>query len=106
MQPSIGQKFRGEIARRSPNYLIWTLSPEASAQRRRRPKRWNLLLQVSSQPVLKSFVPEPAILRLADPVAFIGEDEQLGGHVLALQLREELQGLRIGDAIIHFSGDD
>src|ERR1700688_2039104 len=88
----------------------WLRQPILKFRPARAQVRWpqrpsSQLVQVSSQPIQESFVPELAVLRLSDPVAFIGENEQLGGHGLALQGREELQRLRVGNAIIHFTSN-
>ena len=50
-----------------------------------RPRDTGSLLQVSIQPIKDGLVPELTVLRLQDPVTFIGKNQEFGGNALALE---------------------
>src|ERR1039457_323469 len=58
------------------------------------------LLQPLVDPSQERAIPQNRVLRLQNPVAFVGEEQQFRRHVLHLKRREELQPLRIRDAKI------
>src|ERR1051326_6434181 len=66
----------------------------------------NSLFNPGIDPIQKGLVPQQAVLRLQDPVAFIGKEKELGRHFLQLQRGEEFQALRIRHAKILFAVDD
>src|SRR5262245_37505568 len=63
-------------------------------------------LQPLIEPVEHGLVPKLAVLRLQNPVAFVGVVEQLRRHALALQGREELQPFADRHAVIHLAVND
>src|SRR5579864_4388613 len=58
------------------------------------------LFRVGIDPVKEGLVPEQAVLRLEDPVAFVGENDQARRNLLHLQRGEQLQALAVGHAKI------
>src|SRR5829696_3815281 len=56
--------------------------------------------QVLPEPALDLPPPEPLVLRLADPVALVGEDHHAAGHVLPLQRGEERDALVVRNAVV------
>src|SRR5579863_8719918 len=57
-------------------------------------------------PVEERLVPERAVLRFQNPVAFIGENQQLGRDLTHLERGVKLEALRVGDAEIQLAVDD
>jgi hypothetical protein len=56
-----------------------------------RPAHARHLFQVKREPIEERFVPELRILRLKNPVSFIGENHELGRDLLALKRIEKFQ---------------
>src|SRR5512135_1402281 len=79
----------------------WRCGP--GRERRSRPR---LGLQVFLKPVLNLAPPQALILRLADPVAFVGEDDEAAGDVHALQRGEHRQVFRIRNSVIELAASD
>src|SRR6266851_9123533 len=69
-------------------------------------ERTNSSFYVYSNPIEECFVPELAVQRLQNPVAFIRKYHQLRRHSLALERIEEFQRLRVRDAKILFTRDN
>jgi hypothetical protein len=65
-----------------------------------------LLLEPLVDPVIDGLVPEPAVLRLEHPVAFVGEVQHFGRNVQALKGGEELESFGDVEAVIALSVDD
>ena len=60
-------------------------------------------LEILLNPRQHFLVPERAVLRLEDPVALVGKDDEPRGNALPLQRGEELEALRVGDAEVELS---
>src|SRR5438093_9087423 len=54
-------------------------------------------------PIDERFVPKDGVLRLENPMPFIGEQQKLRRNFLKLQRREQLQALSHRDAIIQLA---
>ena len=65
-----------------------------------------LLLSPLTDPIEEGGVPKHRVLRLQDPVALVGEHEELRGYLLRLQSGEQLQTLPIRDAEVEFTVDN
>src|ERR1019366_6594667 len=66
---------------------------------------WLLFFNPGIHPVDECLVPEYAVLRLQNPVAFIGEEQQFRWHFLQLQGGEQLQCLVERHAVVQFAVD-
>src|SRR5260370_40871546 len=64
-----------------------------------------LLFNPEIHPIDECFVPENTVLRLENPVAFIGEDQKFRRHFLQLQGGEQLDCLIVWHAVGLFPGD-
>src|SRR5581483_4737198 len=53
------------------------------------------LFQSRREPVEERFVPELRVLGLVDPVSFVGKDQELRRHTVALERGVELERLRV-----------
>src|SRR5215469_4310291 len=65
-----------------------------------------LLLRPLIHPVVDGLVPEPRILRLQHPVAFVGEVEHLRRYAHGLQRGEELKAFAYIETVIELTMDD
>src|SRR5207249_939995 len=70
------------------------------------PKLGRLRLQVLVEPSEDGLVPQPAVLRLQHPVAFVRKIEQFGGHAAALERGEDLERLAVRHTIVQVALDD
>src|SRR4026207_31576 len=72
-----------------------------SPQRVRPAADWKpVLLAPLIHPVVDSLVPEPAVLRLEHPMAFVREIQELRRNLQSLQSREELKSFAHVEPII------
>ena len=59
-----------------------------------------VLLAPLIHPIVHRFVPQPRILRLEDPMTFVGEIQELRRNLQSLQRREELKSFTYVEPII------